>query len=656
MGRVSTPSVADPPLPAEDEGGGAVVDATGRTGAPYGAAVVLRRGALVSLLAAAVLTLVLEVSTLWRGEPRWVVDQFVRYGAFYVDTAVVWLCLLLLWALVGRLWWSIGVLAAVVVPLAVANRIKIMVREEPVYPSDVDFLSEPGFLSAFVSPALLAPVLAGIALLVGGCVVIGRRLGRRYPRPSIRALPRRHAIRLALLRVGVLLVAATLLFQTTRFNEQGNPWRAAYELRGDHWRYWNQKTNYRSNGFLGGFLYNMPISAMGQPIRYSEEEMARIADRYTDVAERINRDRAGSMDDVNVVLVLSESFTDPTRLDGFELERDPIPRTRALMGETTSGTMLAQLYGGGTANMEFETLTGQSIALFRPQMVSPYQMLVPEHDDYPSAVGWFKAQGHEAIAVHPYMVGLYKREQVYETFGFEDFVHDTTMSETDTIDDNPYIDDRSAYAEVLDRIDTTEDPLMVNLVTMQNHIPVDGNYDDPVGVSGIDGDQADRIGQYARGLEHSDEALAEFLADLEARDEKTIVLFYGDHLPGIYGSEVKSANDDGLALYETPFFVWSSEGNTHQPMPITSPSFFLPLLYRVADAPVPPFIALLDRLYDRVSALQQGRILTSDGTETPKKSLDSESWQLLDDLRLVQFDFSIGERFALDRMWPGAAD
>jgi hypothetical protein len=253
------------------------------------------------------------------------------------------------------------------------------------------------------------------------------------------------------------------------------------------------------------------------------------------------------------------------------------------------------------------------------------------------------------------MVGLYKREQVYETFGFEDFIHDTTMRSTEKIDDNPYIDDHAAFDEVLHQMEDSDDPLMVNLVTMQNHIPVDDHYDDPIGVSGIGGDQADRIGQYARGLQHTDAALAEFLDDLEASDEKSVVLFYGDHLPGIYDAEVKDANG-GLDLYETPFFVWSSEGNTHRPTPVTSPAFFLPLVYRVADAPVPPYLALLDRLHDHVSALQQGRILTSDGTETPEDSLDPRSEQLLDDMRLVQYDFSIGERYSVDRMWPGSDD
>lgn len=621
--------------------------------APFGA--VLRRGVLGSLQAAVVAALLLEASTLGLFYPRWFKDLLFDSGAFYVDALVLWVVLGLLWALLGRLWWSIGIVMSLVLTIGVANLVKIQLREEPVYPSDLDFVRQPEFLTSMVSPLFLVAALAVVIGVLALAVRHGRRMEVRYPRPRWRALPREQALALLGLRLGVGVMAALLLVQAAHFNQPNNVWRGLYELRGNDWRYWSQKTNYRSNGAVGGFLFNMPVSAMAKPKGYDEAAMARIADTYDDVAARLNAGRTGSLDDVNVVLVLSESFTDPTQLEGFDLERDPIPRTRSLMAETTSGQMLAQMYGGGTANMEFETLTGQSLGLFRAQMLSPYQMLVPEQEDYPSAVGWFRSHGHDAVAVHPYRVGMYKREQVYQRFGFDAFVHDTTIGETDTIDDNPYISDESAFDEVLTHIDEHEKPLLVNLVTMQNHIPVDGNYDDPLKVSGVSGGQAERIGQYARGLEHTDEALAGFLDELSDSPEKAVVLFYGDHLPGIYGSSVKNDNK-GLPLYRTPFFIWSNqpEQNVARSVPMTSPAFFLPLLYDVADAPLPPYLALLHEVHDHVSAVQQGRLLDPSGEQLKESELDARSARLLADLRLVQFDLSIGGRFALERMWPGA--
>ncbi|WP_028655932.1 LTA synthase family protein [Nocardioides sp. J54] len=616
---------------------------------------VLRRGLLGSLQAAALSALVLEIGTLGIFMPRWFKDLFLDSGAFWLDTLVLWVVIGFLWAVLGRLSWAIAAVLTTTVVLAIANIVKMQYREEPIYPSDRDFLSEPGFLASMVSPvALVGAGLLVVVVLVGAAWLV-TRIERRHPRPRLRALPRRHLLVVLGTRLGVGLLTVLLLAQAAQFNQPGNIWRGLYELRGNDWRYWNQKTNYRSNGFVGGFLFNMPIDAMKQPRGYDAATMADVADRYTALAERVNAGRTGSLDDVNVVLVLSESFSDPTSLEGFELGRDPIPRTRTVMRETTSGDMLAQMYGGGTANMEFEVLTGQSLGLFRPQMLSPYQMLVPEQDDYPSAVGWFRSRGHDAIAVHPYRVGMYKREQVYERFGFEDFVHDTTIRSTGTIDDNPYISDAAAFDEVLAQIDGHDKPLLVNLVTMQNHIPVDGNYEDPVPVSGVGGGEKDRIGQYARGLEHTDEALADFLAELEDSPEKTIVLFYGDHLPGIYGSSVKEANG-GTALHRTPFFIWSNQPGQNVPraLPVTSPAFFLPLLHDVADAPVPPYLALLREVHRHVSAIQQGRLLDGSGEPVEEGQIDARTGRLLDDMRLVQYDFSIGERFALDALWPGS--
>lgn len=629
------------------------LDAPAPTSPPLAA--VLRRGLLGSLLAAAIAALVLEAGTLGLFSPRWAKDLFFDSGALFLDTLVLWTVIGFLWAVLGRMAWSLALVAVTTVVVAIANLVKMQYREEPVYPSDTDFLREPEFLSSMVSPvALVGAVLVVVVVLVGVLRLVGR-IERRYPRPRLRTLSRDHVLLLLGLRLGVGVLTGVLLVQAAHFNQPGNMWRGLYELRGNDWRYWNQKTNYRSNGFVGGFLFNMPVDAMAKPKGYGEDEMSAIAERYEQAAARVNAGRAGSLDDTNVVLVLSESFTDPTDLKGFSLDHDPIPRTRARMAGTTSGHMLAQMYGGGTANMEFETLTGQSLGLFRPQMLSPYQMLVPAQRDYPSAVGWFRGQGHDVIAVHPYKVGMYKREQVYERFGFEDFVHDTTIRESDTIDDNPYISDHSAFDEVLTQIGEHDKPLMVNLVTMQNHIPVDGNYRDPLHVKGADGDEGKRIGQYARGLEHTDEALDDFLGALQKSPEKTIVLFYGDHLPGIYGSSVKDAND-AIALHRTPFLIWSNQPgqNVARQVPITSPAFFLPLLYDVADAPMPPYLAMLDLVRRHVSALQQGRLLDPAGDPVKESALDPESARLLADMRLVQFDFSIGQRFALNRMWPGA--
>lgn len=622
-----------------------------RTRTPWQAMLWAQR---VSWLGAMGCALVLELSGLIGQDAGWWRATFVNGLGYVADSFVIWLVIVGLIALTNRVMLSLGIVVALTLVLAVANRVKLGLRSEPIYPSDVDFLSQPKFLTSMVSPQMLVLAVLGLAAIVVAAWFLGRKYEPRMLAVWPAHLSARRQFGAVVVRAVLVTVVLALLVDTRNFNDPGNPYRAVYEAgQGQKWRYWNQKANYAANGFVGGFLYNMPTVAMETPEGYSAEEMDELTARYERAAAQVNRRRTGSLDDVNVVLVLSESFSDPTRMQGFQLDEDPIPKTRALMEAGTSGTMMAQLLGGGTANMEFELLTGQSIGLFAPQLSSPYQMLVPEYDSYPSAVGWFASQGHTPVAVHPYITSFYKRDQVYEVFGFDRFLHDTTMTEQDRIDDNEFISDQSAFDEVRRQIDESESPLMVNLVTMQNHIPVDGNYPDPIGVQGVEGDEADRIGNYARGLAHTDDAVADFLDKIKRSGEKTVVVFYGDHLPGIYGTDTIEQNP-GLGMYTTPFFIWSSEGTPQRTLPQSSPTQFLPMLYETANAPIPPYFALLDRLRKRVTALEQGRMLDPSGQEITEDDLDAAGQKVLADARLVQYDFSIGDRYSVDRMWPGS--
>ena len=96
---------------------------------------------------------------------------------------------------------------------------------------------------------------------------------------------------------------------------------------------------------------------------------------------------------------------------------------------TPSGSMRSPLIGGGTANIEFEALTGQSTSQFNPQMTTPYQMLVPKERTYPSAVGYFEAKGDRTVAIHPFRPQMYRRDEVYPILGFDRTVFQSAMQE-----------------------------------------------------------------------------------------------------------------------------------------------------------------------------------------------------------------------------------
>ena len=592
--------------------------------------------AAASVLVAALCTVLLDLST----SPARPLDHV---GTSAVSAVVVWLAILLLVALTDRLWLSWGLAIGATVVVTLVSEVKSQVRGEPLYPADMDFVWQPGFLRDMVPGPVVILVGLAVVVLVAGFVLVGRRMDRRFRRVR-RTEDSRTWNRLMIVRVVVVLVAVLVLVQAPRFNNAGNPLRATYEAAGAQWLDWRQADNYSTNGWVAGFLNNTFAEAMEEPDGYGAAAMTEIAARYERRAAEINRGRPeGVLDDVNVVLLLSEAFSDPLRLDGVALDEDPIPFVRGLMQGHPAGQAVGNAIGGGTANMELEALTGMTQVMFTPQLTTPFQMLVPAHRWMPSVAWYLKALGHETVGVHPYLESMYRRSSAYPRLGIETFHDVSDLTGLQRVDDNPLASDASTFDAALRLLEDSDEPLFLNLVTMQNHFPYDGLYPDPIGNSL----NSDALGQYARGLAHADDATRRLLERLERSDEETLVVFFGDHLPGgVYDDTLLEAN--GERRTQTPFFVWSNRRDLPATRyPGTSPIFFLPLALDAVGAPVPPYYALLLDLHAEVPAL-------STVTPVDPATLSNRARRLLRDLRLVQYDFSVGERHAVEDMFHAA--
>ena len=119
---------------------------------------------------------------------------------------------------------------------------------------------------------------------------------------------------------------------------------------------------------------------------------------------------------------------------------------------------------------------------------------------------------------------------------------------------------------------------MVNLVTMQNHFPWGASYASPFPVNRLKDGAAKQAGDYLRGINYTDHALAHFIDSLKRSSEKTVVVFYGDHQPLFWPGSVQAASG-ARRMHQTPFFVWSNLSKLPaRHLPTTSPIFFVPIL------------------------------------------------------------------------------
>lgn len=624
-------------------------------------AAVLARPAGIYLLFAALVAVLAELM-LEAARTGWNWDYLgsflVREASVIAVGALVLMLLVgLLLAVTGRLWVSSLLVLSLALLLGVASHLKYVARREPIYPRDLVFALEPRFLMEMVEPRTLWLSLLGLVPLVLFTWGLSRLFTAWLRRHTPATRPPRWRSTVIVGRVASSVLSIALLSSLLEFNHAGNPWRATFESAGAHWATASQPNNYKVNGFLGGFLYNLDIPAMSTPPGYSRAAIERIAAKYAAVAEQQYGGRdADAMRDVNVVSVLAESLSDPTRLAGMTLAEDPLPRTRELMQQVPHGQVLTQKIGGGTSGMEFEALTGMSLSQFDSAMDTPYQMLIPKYRTFPSAVEIFNQLGHETLAIHPYDSTMYQRDDVYPILGFSEFVSRRDMTYRGRRENNRYIADQAAFRQVLDAIETREAPVFVNLVTMQNHAPYVDKYSDPVDVDGLAAEDAAMVGQYARGLTYTDRAIRRFIRTVERSEEKTIVVVYGDHLPAGLPDRIFEQNSDRV-MHETPFFIYANFGSPEPvELPTTSPIFFMPHVFEMAGATLPPYYALLSELEQHVSALQHGRMISHWDSELSPESLTTEARELLRDYRLVQYDLSVGQRWAEQMLYPGPAE
>ena len=439
---------------------------------------------------------------------------------------------------------------------------------------------------------------------------------------------------------------------------------------GDAPQLWNAEGDAANNGPIINFLRLTHPKIMDKPEGYSQETMEELAKKYSSEANQINGTRANNLTDNTVIMILSESFSDPTRVPGIALAEDPMPNIRALKETTTSGLMLSPGFGGGTANIEYQSLTGLDLALFDDSMQSMYQELVP-HQKNPFAWNqiWNAEYGKSgSVAFHSYYKNMYLRDVNYKKFGFNKFYtldSKPAITHQDRTDNSPYVNDAASYQNIIDQLNKEEHPQFLQLVTMQNHMPYDNWYfnnqfEQANVTENLNDYERGQINTYAKGVSITDQATIDFLNQLNAMDKPITVIFYGDHLPGSYQTAAADKNNT-LALHQTDYFIWSNQASASAGVKLdasntayTSPNYFMEMAAEHMNAKVSPYLAFLTQTRTDIPALERlvidagGAYLDQNGNAIKRKALSKQAKNTLHDYKLIQYDMTAGKGYLND--------
>lgn len=299
-------------------------------------------------------------------------------------------------------------------------------------------------------------------------------------------------------------------------------------------------------------LFNTGIS---EPNGYTKKAMAKI-----DKDGELNQTATSRSSDElpNIIVVQLESYFDVANAEFFTTSEDACPNLHNLYQNYSNGYFKVPSVGAGTANTEFEVLTGMNLRYFGPGEY-PYKTYSKKHPTESAATA-LASLGYGTHALHDNTGNFYSRANVFNNMGFDTFTSKEFMNVLQTTE-NGWAKDEILTQHIMEAMDTTKQEDFVFTVSVQGH----GNYPETqvienpkIKVEGIE-DEAlkNKWEYYVNQVYEMDQFVGDLIKAVEERNEPSVVVFYGDHLPtmGLKAEDLKSRY-----LYNTNYVIWDNIG------------------------------------------------------------------------------------------------
>ena len=383
--------------------------------------------------------------------------------------------------------------------------------------------------------------------------------------------------------------------------------------------------SYKDYGFTTCFTFTFGQRGIARPEAYSTETVEEILGEIEEepqptAAPAAMRFAEKDVREPNIVFLQLESFFDVNTIRGAELSRDPTPNFHALIKNWPTGELYVPTVGGGTANVEFEVMSGMNMDFFGAGE-TPYNTIIQEVA-CETVAGTLRNLGYASTALHNNTGTFFSRNDVYANLGYDRFVCLEYMSGAE-YNDLGWAKDAVLTREILTAMENSEERDLIFAISVESH----GKYrevfepaaDDIHVFSAPEEIHLSMFSDYVNRIPAVDAFLGDVLSALEAYDEPVVVVFYGDHLPGVgLTPEMLTTGD----FYASRYVIWNNYGAEF-------------------DAP--------DMQAYRLSAELMRQLGISDGVMTKfhqSYPVDEEGEEYLEKLRTLEYDLLYGEQTA----------
>ena len=394
---------------------------------------------------------------------------------------------------------------------------------------------------------------------------------------------------------------------------------------------------YEDYGFPYCFSNTLLNTGIDKPEDYSAEKIASISDL---IASNSTSNKLSSNDILlastegglnhetdsdkpNIVMVQLESFFDPTLVKYLQFSEDPVPNFRSLMENYSSGYLTVPSVGAGTANTEFEVLSGMSLQFFGPGEY-PYKTILQESTA--ESVSYdLKELGYSTHAIHNNKGSFYGRNFVFSQLGFDTFTSLEYMN-VEEYTPKDWAKDFYLTDEILKSLNSTEGSDFVYTISVQAHgdYPKEKILENPkIQVSGLpDEETTNAFTYYINQLHEVDQFVGQLVEALSNRDEETVLVLFGDHLPTLGFSDEDLVNN---SIFQTEYVVWSNFDMPKNDQDLTS--------------------------YQLTSSVLNSLDIDN-GVLTKFHNQFKNTPNYLEDLKLLQYDMLYGEKYIYNGVNP----
>ena len=384
----------------------------------------------------------------------------------------------------------------------------------------------------------------------------------------------------------------------------------------------NLANAYKDYGFNYCFMCSMLDLGIDKPSTYDSDDVSKIVDTVINAAAQNttvseNKSSLGDEGDTpNVIFLQLETFFDVSHLSNLRFSEDPIPNFTRLQKEYSTGYFTVPSIGAGTANTEFEVISGMSLNYFGVGEY-PYKTIL-QKKPCESVCYDLGELGYKSHAIHNNTAVFYDRNLVFSNLGFDTF---TSIEYMNDVEYTPmgWAKDNVLIGCIEDALDSTEGSDFVYTITVQSHgkYPSDYNGVLPIKVTGFEDEATNRAFEYyVNQLNEVDTFIGNLLDNLKTRDEKTVVVMYGDHLPSFDITEDDLLNGN---LFQTEYIIWDNFGLEKQEGDLYSYQLTAEVLSRIGFDN-----GLMTKLHQNMS--------------------DSESYQKW--MEILQYDMLYGNKYA----------